>query len=238
MLDAEYYLADEDLAKFPRTYHMPFSPGVTSDDKVHKSLDHFIGKEVIVTEKLDGENTTHTRVKTHARSVDSKAHWSRERMKVLQNELKWKLELPQFVDIHRICGENMVATHSISYKSLPSYFLCFAIWDRFNVCYGWDDMEILCSELDLELVPLLARGIFMKDNKILQADGTIIKLNDLYTGVSKFGGVQEGMVMRVAHSFYYHAYDKMVAKYVRANHVTSDEHWMYQSAVENKLAEK
>ena len=78
------YLNDDDLVKFSRTFHMPESPGVTSDDKVLKSLDHFIGKEVVITEKADGENTTHTRTKTHARSVDSKAHWSRDRMRALQ----------------------------------------------------------------------------------------------------------------------------------------------------------
>ena len=83
-------LADECLVKFPRTFHMPFSPGATSDDKILKSLDHFIGLEVVVTEKVDGENTTFTRTRTHARSVDSANHWSRAPMKRLHSELCWK----------------------------------------------------------------------------------------------------------------------------------------------------
>ena len=230
------YLHDEDLVKAARTFHMPFSPGVTSDDKVQKSLDHFIGKEVVTTEKADGENTTHTRIKTHARSVDSKAHWSRDRMRALQQELKWKLEQPQFADIHRICGENMVAKHSIKYYNLPAYFLCFGIWDRRNVCYSWDDMEILCEELGLSLVPLLARGIYQKDGTILQADGTSVKLIDLHTGVGKLGGVQEGFVMRLAGEFHYDDYGTAVAKYVRANHVTTNEHWMIQAPEENEVS--
>ena len=42
--------------KYPRTFHLPWSPGATSDDKMLKSIEHFIGKEVVITEKMDGEN--------------------------------------------------------------------------------------------------------------------------------------------------------------------------------------
>ena len=37
--------------KYPRTYHLPFSPGFTSDDKVLKDDSQFYGKRVVVTEK-------------------------------------------------------------------------------------------------------------------------------------------------------------------------------------------
>ena len=229
------YLKDEDLVKFSRTFHMPFSPGVTSDDKILKSLDHFVGREVVVTEKADGENTTITRIKTHARSIDSKAHWSRDRMRALQNELKWKLDQPQFADIHRICGENMVAKHSIEYSKLPAYFLCFAIWDRQNECYSWDDMELLCDELGINRVPLLSRGIYQSDDTILQNDGTSVPLESLFTGVSKLGGEQEGFVLRLADKFHYDDYGTAVAKYVRKNHVQTDKHWLFAAPIENKL---
>lgn len=46
---------DGTTRKYPRTLHLPQSLSVTSDDKVHKSLDQFEGKEVIITEKLDGD---------------------------------------------------------------------------------------------------------------------------------------------------------------------------------------
>ena len=39
--------------KFPRTYHLPFSPGVGSDDKIISSLESLLGKEVVVTEKME-----------------------------------------------------------------------------------------------------------------------------------------------------------------------------------------
>jgi hypothetical protein len=96
-------------------------------------------------------------------------------------------------------------------------------------------MEILCAELELSLVPLLSRGIYQADGTILKADGTTVKLLDLGSGQSQLGGIQEGMVMRVARSFRYDEYGTVVAKYVRANHVTTDEHWMFQAPVENIL---
>ena len=231
--EKKMYLKDEDLVKFSRTFHMPFSPGITSDDKVHKSLEFFEGKEVIVTEKMDGENTTHTRLKTHARSVDSKGHWSRERMRALQSELSYKLNEPQFLEIHRICGENLVAAHSIQYENLDAYFQCFAIWNRENVCYSWDDTEIFAEELGLVTVPVLAKGIY-QDGFILNHNNKIGLIN-LYTGVSSQGGIQEGFVMRIADSFHYDDYSKCTAKFVRANHVTTDVHWMQSEAIENRV---
>lgn len=42
--------------KYPRTLHLPGSPGMTDDDKVIKSLAGFEGEEVVVTAKMDGEN--------------------------------------------------------------------------------------------------------------------------------------------------------------------------------------
>lgn len=59
--------------KYPRTYHLPFSEGFTSDDKVLENDDIFHNKEVVVTVKMDGENTTiYPTGEYHARSLDSK----------------------------------------------------------------------------------------------------------------------------------------------------------------------
>ncbi len=33
--------------KYPRTPHMPFSQGATSDDSIMRSLDGFLGREVV-----------------------------------------------------------------------------------------------------------------------------------------------------------------------------------------------
>ena len=67
--------------KYPRTFHLPFSEGVQSDDKIMKDLSSLEGKEVIVTYKMDGENTTLYRDHMHARSIDSAFHESRSWVK-------------------------------------------------------------------------------------------------------------------------------------------------------------
>ena len=55
--------------KYPRTYHLPWS-SPSSDDRVASSLNHFVGQEVVVTEKLDGENTSLYNDYVHARSLE------------------------------------------------------------------------------------------------------------------------------------------------------------------------
>ena len=52
--------------KYPRTPHLPFSPG-RSDDDIGLGKVEFTG-EVVVTEKLDGENTTLYHDYLHART--------------------------------------------------------------------------------------------------------------------------------------------------------------------------
>jgi hypothetical protein len=44
--------------KYPSTPHMPFSPGVGRKDRVLRSLAHFQGREVVITEKRNGENSS------------------------------------------------------------------------------------------------------------------------------------------------------------------------------------
>jgi hypothetical protein len=64
--------------KYPRIPHLTWSPGRSEDDIALDSIEHLEQlKDVVVTEKLDGENTTLYHDYLHARSVDSKSHPSR-----------------------------------------------------------------------------------------------------------------------------------------------------------------
>ena len=47
---------------------------------------------------------------------------------------------------------------------------------------------------------------------------------------------QEGYVIRLASSFQYEDFATSVAKWVREDHVTTDEHWLDKPVVPNKLA--
>lgn len=123
----------------------------------------------------------------------------------------------------RVCGENLYAHHSIFYSALPSYFLVFGIYDQANRCLAWDETLQWCELLSLKPVPVLYRGIW---------DEKAIKF--CWSGTSKVGGDQEGCVVRLAESF--PGDEHVFAKYVRPNHVQTDEHWLSKPVVPNQLA--
>ena len=136
--------------KYPRTRHLPWSPGASRDDVIAKEVEAFSGQRVIVSEKMDGENTTLYRDHSHARSLDSRHHPSRNWVKGLHGSIAH--EIPEG---WRICGENLYARHSIDYEELSTYFMLFSVWDADNRCLDWDSTCEWAELLGLETVPVL-----------------------------------------------------------------------------------
>jgi len=205
--------------KYPRTYHLPWSPGLTKDDRVLDDTSIFFDQEVVVTVKMDGENTTLYNDYIHARSVDSEytAQW-RTRIKQIWSEICW-----QIPDRWRICAENLQGKHSIKYEDLPSFLMAFSIWDEQNFCLSWDDTKEYCAVLDLEMVPELYRGIYDED---------LIK--SLYKDEKNC----EGYVVRLAGKFHYKDFRKSCGKFVRKDHVATSRHWKYEKIEFNELKSK
>ncbi|GIO96930.1 2'-5' RNA ligase [Paenibacillus lautus] len=206
--------------KYPKTMHLPWSRGYTDDDKILRSTDHFTGQEVVITEKMDGENTTMYPNFIHARSLDSKDHPSRHYVKTLHGGIQFLIP-----EGYRLCGENVYAKHSLSYSALPAYYMLFSVWNEYNVCLSWDETEAWAERLGLITVPVLYRGIW--DEATAKA---------CYTKQSNCGGEQEGYVVRLASSFAYGDFKRSVAKFVRKNHVQTDEHWLSKPIEPNRLA--
>ncbi len=207
------------LKKYPRSFHLPWSRGYTHDDKVAKNVNHFLGKEVVVTEKLDGEGTTLYRDYMHARSINSANHPSRHWVKTFHASFAYRIP-----NDWRLCGENVYAKHSIYYQALTSYFYLFSIWNEDNICLSWDETIAFAAELGIETVPVLYRGIF---------DEEIIKRT--FTGISLFDGEQEGYVIRNAGSFHYDDFQSNLGKFVRMDHVQTSEHWLQEEVIPNRL---
>lgn len=206
--------------KYPRTYHLPWSPGRSDDDKVLTDLSFFEDKEIVVTEKMDGENTIiYSDGYTHARSIDSGSHESRSYIRQLASELAWKIQQMSQND-WRITGENLYAKHSIHYTNLTSYFYVFGVWLS-NICVSWDDTIRIANKLELTMVPELYRGPF---------DVTVLKSIE-----SQLAANQEGFVMRTTEEIFFSNWSFSVAKWVRPNHVQTDEHWMNQKIIKNSL---
>lgn len=204
--------------KYPRTYHFSFSEGATSDDKILKDDNMFEGKKIVVTTKMDGENTTiYPDGSFHARSLDSK---HREYHSFLLKEIpNFSYQIPKG---YRICGEYLYAKHSIYYEDLEDYFLVFSIWDEKNNCLSWEDTKIIAKELGLKTVPELFVGNFNID-----------KIKEIAKKTIEEG--QEGIVVRTFDSYPYEEFDKNIAKVVRKGHVQTDTHWSYSQIIPNKL---
>lgn len=207
-----------DCVKYPKTMHLPWSPGLQNDDRVIPHLEHFRGHEVVVTEKMDGENTTMYRFNIHARSIDGRHHPSRNWVKMFWAQRQWLI--PPGV---RICGENMYARHSIAYDELETYFYAFGYWDG-NTCLDWDTTLALFDRWDFTPVPTLWRGKF--DETILREIADDLDLER-----------QEGYVVRVVDSFKLNEFSTAVAKWVRPGHVQTNTHWMHSEIIPNKLKE-
>jgi hypothetical protein len=208
-----------DYVKYPRTSHLPFSSCVSEDDRIIESLDGFIGQRVIVTEKLDGENTSLYTNYYHARSVDSKNHPTRNWAKGLHSNFAH--DIPKG---WRLCCENVYAQHSIAYENLESYLYGISVWNNKNVCLSWVDTLEWFNLFNLPVVPILYDGIWDEE-----------KIKALYNEKRDWA-TREGYVVRVAREFGYGEFRKVVAKYVRSKHVQTTKHWMHgQPIVVNQL---
>lgn len=206
------------LTKYPRTPHLPWSEGRSEDDVSQKTTRVFDGRMVVVTEKMDGENTSLYRDHIHARSLDSGNHPSRSWVKQLHGQIA--KDIPEG---WRVCGENLYAQHSIFYRDLSSYFMVFSIWNEKNEALSWDDTVQYAGLLGLITVPVLYRGPW--NEKAVRA---------LYNPLEHLDN-REGYVVRVEDSFPYKDFAKSMAKFVRKNHVQTDEHWMMKPVVPNQL---
>ncbi|MFF7360704.1 RNA ligase family protein [Streptomyces sp. NPDC008125] len=202
---------------YPRTPHLPWSPGATSDDVRVPDLAALAGREVVVTEKLDGENTTLYADGLHARSPDSAHHPSRGWVKALQGRLGSRIPAGW-----RVCGENVFARHSIPYDRLDSFFYGFSVWDG-DRCLGWDRTTAFLRGLGIPVPPVLWRGVFDA-----RAERALRKL-------ALDTGRQEGYVVRPAAAFGADEFGRVVAKWVRPGHVTTGTHWMHAAVVPNAL---
>lgn len=215
--------------KFPRIPHLPWSNGGTRDDLRLIDTSRFEGKRVVVTEKVDGECTSWYRDAIHARSLDSVDHPSRHWVKGLWSKVRHSIP-----EGWRVCGENLYAVHSIKYTALPSYFLVYAVFDDLNVCQGWEFTQYWAWELGLETVHVLYHGLWYD-----QIHRDVLRRDSAYRAVSP--GTQdfcgpEGYVVRVEEGFPYKEFGLHTAKYVRADHVQTDEHWLDKQVGKNGLA--
>lgn len=190
--------------KYPRTYHLPWSHPNKDDRTTFGFL--AIDREVVITEKMDGECTTLYNDYLHARSIDGANHPSRGWVKNFHAKIAH--DIPEGF---RVCGENLYARHSIAYHDLDTYFYGFSMWDGLT-CLSWDDTLEWFQLIGIEPVTEWYRGPLNK-----------VDWDGFERDVKRLD--REGYVVRSTSSFPYRTFKDNVAKYVRKGHLQTTDRW-------------
>lgn len=210
--------------KYPRTYHVMSSPGTTSDDRIAKTIKMICKGLIIMTEKLDGSNTSLSRYGVYGRSRTAPSQngwdkWINPFWQSIKNDLG-NLE---------ICGENMYGIHSIEYSGLNHHLYVFGIRDtEHDIWLSWEEVEFYAAMLDLPTVPVLFKSTpdFNVDEKwITDKIDDLVSTPSILSDERFFVSPKEGVVTRIAGEFPNDMFYNSVFKWVRKGHVTTDQHW-------------
>ena len=213
-----------DSRKYGRTFHYPFSPGTTSDDRINHDywFDMQSIEQVVHTEKLDGENTCLNQYGVFARSHAAPtrhpwANYLKERWHMIKHDLG---------DLE-IFGENIYAIHSIKYLEIEHHFYVFAV-RHLDKWLSWEEVKFYAAMLDFPTVTEL-KVQQPNDQEILEKtvlnfvkQSSIFKSLDVHTDEEC---TMEGIVSRNVNEYLVKDFKKNVFKYVRKNHVKTDAHW-------------
>lgn len=211
---------EEGAAKYPRTPHLPFSPGVGVDDVVAELLPRLLQGEVVITEKLDGGNCSFYQGKVFSRSAaDETSHASFGPVKQLFARLAPMLQRSEV----QLFGENMFGIHSIEYDYLQSCFYLFAARDvKTNRWLAWDEVTDLADQLGLLSVPVLCRRHFGSLDELQN----VMEKAMLVKSQCSLGSVRpEGFVVRTVDGFHSSDFEQLTAKFVRQGHIQTDATW-------------
>jgi hypothetical protein len=213
-------------SKYPRTFHLPFSPGATKDDRKLSNVNHLLGRQLIITEKMDGSNVCLESKNVFARSHSKQPdHPSFNYLKTIHQTIRNNIP-----DNIQVFGEWLYAQHSIHYTSLHSYLNVFGVREiESNTWASWPVIQSITTDLALQTVPVL---LDVKFDTAKQLQETIETLS---RQPSVCGGEREGVVVRVVDEFKDDDFNISVAKFVRANHVQTDDHWSSKTIIKNIL---
>lgn len=211
--------------KYGRTYHYPFSPGTTSDDRISYAYWDDIAQidELVHTEKLDGENNCLSKHGVFARShaAPTTSAWTQSLRQF------WQRIKNDLGDLE-IFGENLYAIHSIEYQRLEHYYYVFGI-RHFDKWLSWEETKFYAATLDLPTVPelKLVRQPLEKtafEQEVLE----MVKQPSVFSSVDTQLHQpcrMEGIVTRNTSEYGVADFANNVFKYVRKGHVKTDEHW-------------
>lgn len=204
--------------KYPSTGHWPWSETVHRDDTYHNDPEFFLGKQLVLSEKLDGGNTCLYNGDVYARSTTQPATQGWFAMVKKHHAYKTVNDTR-----YAYYGEDLYGVHSIEYDPIEEdkTWRLFAVRDLVDDRFvSWDEVEKHALQLNVPTVPTAGSGlVFFSTDEITQWLQVAMKHG------SEIGTTIEGWVIRTVDGFDANQFHKNVAKYVRKNHVQTDEHW-------------
>jgi len=219
-----FRMPTRDAAKYPSSSYLDLSPGKHGGNDVI-SPTTFADMPVVVTIKMDGSNVALRRDSMGARNGDTANHKSFDMLKALHSGFRH--QIPEGIEIF---GEWLYAKHSILYTgslALRSYLQIFAAYDmNWRVWLSWSDVVSLAYKIGYPVVPIVAAGTY-KDWQLLNVVPTL--------GEEVIQDGHEGVVIRSIYPFHYGQFGTFLGKYVRENHVQTDDHWQAGPIVKNEV---
>ena len=210
--------------KYGRTFHYPFSPGTTSDDRINHSYWedlHSISK-LVHTEKLDGENTCLNKYGVFARShaAPTRHPWAGYLKE------KWQL-IKNYLGEMEIFGENIYAIHSIEYLTIETHFYVFGI-RVLDKWLSWEEVQFYAALIEFPTVPEIAIVEPQEQQNFEEEILALVNQESEFQSVdvaNQLPCTMEGIVSRNVEEYLVEDFPKNVFKYVRKDHVKTDEHW-------------
>jgi hypothetical protein len=242
----ELKLPNRDSIKYPHTPYLPFSPNADEkdvDESGYMETPNLLNKPLAITLKMDGSNVVMTNNHIAARNGYDATHVSFDMVKQIHAQVK--SHIPEGL---MVFGEWLYAKHSIHYIDGLTLKHPFQIFGAYNctthMWSGLADVIRLCDTITVgsgtdqisvvDGVPDYNNLDALKNNKTFTTEkdlrSTLIRLGNKAVSMG-----HEGIVVRNAYAFHHGRWNQNIAKFVRSNHVQTDEHWSQQPVIRNQF---
>ena len=213
-------------AKFPRIGHLSYSPGINKDD-IFGTVTLPSDRHFMLSEKMDGSNVALTRDEIFARThAHPPSHPSYDALKALHAGIRFLIP-----EGHTVFCEWCWAIHSIEYDGLPNPPLfMLGVRREPDTWLSLKDREDLAKILKISKIPAIWAGSLKSEKDLEQMVEYFMKSPPI------FGPVREGIVVSCTDEFKDSDWNDLTAKWVRAGHVQTDEHWLQGPVRKQKLA--
>ena len=204
----ETFTREERTMVYPKTPYFSFSSNFDNDDIVSKNLENFLGKQLVITEKIDGSNI---KLEWNGRCYETFTRGGNPTKGHFFSYLKRLIyTLPPIEKNYSIFCEYVAFAHNIDYKEIPNILYIISVFDKSTQQFlSWDDTRNISNYLGLPTVPELFIGIINSTDELKGICLSFQGKSEISPSASK-----EGVVVRLYNSFHIKDFPISVAKCV------------------------